>query len=139
MLTKRSLQQKRHCHKDQKALHTGRRLTKQLPNLIVCDSKMVRVCHKQINEREKQQWTVEKPKLDNARRLRGIAFIDPEDGEYKETMKNARKSLRYQGRRLCIVRWRRREASQQVAVNRGRNQRIQQNPKDQVGMHHGGS
>ena len=35
----------------------------------------------------------EKPKLDNARKLRGIYFIDPEDKEFKETIKNARKKL----------------------------------------------
>ena len=35
----------------------------------------------------------ENPKLDNARRLRGIYFIDPEDGEYKETIKDARRKL----------------------------------------------
>ena len=29
--------------------------------------------------REKQEWKNEKPKLDNARRLRGICFIDPDD------------------------------------------------------------
>ena len=34
-----------------------------------------------------------KTKLDNARRLRGIFFIDPEDKEFKETIKNARKKL----------------------------------------------
>ena len=34
-----------------------------------------------------------KPKLDNARRLRGIYFIDPEDKKFKETIKNARKKL----------------------------------------------
>ena len=27
--------------------------------------------------REKHKWAIEKPKLDNARRLRGIYFIDP--------------------------------------------------------------
>ena len=43
--------------------------------------------------REKQKWSVEKPKLDNARRLRGIYFFDPEDKEFKETIKNARKKL----------------------------------------------
>ena len=42
--------------------------------------------------REKQQWAFEKPKLDTARKLRGISFIDPEDTESRETMKNARKS-----------------------------------------------
>ena len=42
---------------------------------------------------KKQEWTVEKPTLDNARTLRGVHFIDPEDGEHKETVKNARKRL----------------------------------------------
>ena len=43
--------------------------------------------------REKQKWAIEKPKLDNAIRLRGIYFIDPEDKEFKETIKNARRKL----------------------------------------------
>ena len=43
--------------------------------------------------REKQKWSNEKPKLDNARRLRGIYFIDTEDKEFKETIKNARMKL----------------------------------------------
>ena len=44
-------------------------------------------------EMPKHKWAVEKPKLDNARRLRGIYFIDPEDKEVKETIRNARKKL----------------------------------------------
>ena len=43
--------------------------------------------------KERKKWSNEKPKLDNARRLRGIYFIDPEDKEFKETIKNARKKL----------------------------------------------
>ena len=43
--------------------------------------------------REKHQWAIEKTKLDNARRLRGIYFIDPEDMEFKEIIKNARRTL----------------------------------------------
>ena len=43
--------------------------------------------------KDKQKWSHEKPKLDNARKLRGIYFIDPEDKEFKETIKNARKKL----------------------------------------------
>ena len=46
-----------------------------------------------VKLREKHKWANEKPKLDNARRLRGIYFIDPEDKEFKETSKNARKKL----------------------------------------------
>ena len=41
--------------------------------------------------KEKQKWSEEKIHLDNARKLRGICFIDPEDKEFKETIKNARK------------------------------------------------
>ena len=43
--------------------------------------------------REKQKWSDEKLHLENARKLRGIYFIDPEDTEFKETIKNACKKL----------------------------------------------
>ena len=43
--------------------------------------------------KEKQKWSHEKIHLENARKLRGIYFIDPEDKEFKETIKNARKKL----------------------------------------------
>ena len=45
------------------------------------------------SDMSKAAWAIEKPKLDNARKLRGIYFIDPKDGEFKETIKNARKKL----------------------------------------------
>ena len=32
----------------------------------------------------KPEWAKEKPKLDNAPKLRGIYFVDPEDREYSE-------------------------------------------------------
>ena len=32
----------------------------------------------------KQKWAVEKPKLVNARQLRGIFFIEPDDQEFKK-------------------------------------------------------
>ena len=38
--------------------------------------------------KERPKWSHEKPKLDNARKLRGIYFIDSEDKEFKETMEN---------------------------------------------------
>ena len=44
--------------------------------------------------KEKQKWSEEKFHLENARKLRGIYFIDPEDTEFKETIKNARKKLK---------------------------------------------
>ena len=43
--------------------------------------------------KEKQKWFNEKLHLENARKLRGIYFIDPEDKEFKVTIKNARKKL----------------------------------------------
>ena len=46
-----------------------------------------------VKLKERLKWAIEKPKLDNARRLRGIYFIDPEDEGFKETIKNARNKL----------------------------------------------
>ena len=46
---------------------------------------------KAAQNREKQEWAKEKPKLDNARKLKGIYFIDPDDTEYSEIFKNAKK------------------------------------------------
>ena len=48
---------------------------------------------KSRSESRKQEWAKEKPRLDNARRLRGIYFIVPNDEEYKEILKNARRKL----------------------------------------------
>ena len=48
---------------------------------------------KNANLKEKQKWSHEKLHLDNARKLRGIYFIELEDTEFKETIKNARKKL----------------------------------------------
>ena len=44
-------------------------------------------------KKAKQRWAIEKPKLDNARQLRGIFFIEPSDEELKLTMKAARRKL----------------------------------------------
>ena len=43
--------------------------------------------------KERHKWSNEQPKLDNARRSRGIYFIDPEDKKFKETIQNACKKL----------------------------------------------
>ena len=43
--------------------------------------------------KEKQKWSNEKFHLENARKLRWIYFIDPEDKEFKETIKSARKNV----------------------------------------------
>ena len=44
-------------------------------------------------KQEKQEWALDKLELDNARKLRGIYFIDLEDGESQETVMNARKKM----------------------------------------------
>ena len=48
---------------------------------------------KNVMLKEKQKWSHEKFHLDNVRKLRGIYFIDPEDKEFKETIKNGRKKF----------------------------------------------
>ena len=37
-------------------------------------------------QRKEQKWTIEKPKLDNAEKLRGTCFIYPTDAQFKETI-----------------------------------------------------
>ena len=69
---------------------SGRRLTRrQVTSRPELWTKLGR--NAQLKERQKSSH--EKPKLDNARKLRGIYFIDPEDKEFKETIKTARKKL----------------------------------------------
>ena len=43
--------------------------------------------------REEQECAKEKAKLDNARKLRGIYFIEPDDKDCSEILKNARRTL----------------------------------------------
>ena len=52
--------------------------------------------------REKHQWSNEKLHLENARKLRGIYFMDPEDKEFKETIKRVR-SWKHQSLLPCLV------------------------------------
>ena len=47
---------------------------------------------KAAQRKEKQQWAIEKPKLDNVRKLRGIYFIDPNDKGFKEIMKKRKET-----------------------------------------------
>ena len=46
-----------------------------------------------LSMKSPRKWLTEKLHLDNARKLRGILFTDPEDEEFKETIKNAVKKL----------------------------------------------
>ena len=60
---------------------------------IQARSSMARTLGKNAKLKEKQKWSNEKLHLENARKLRGIYFIDPEGEEFKKTIKNARKRL----------------------------------------------
>ena len=46
-----------------------------------------------VKRKGKQKWSIEKPRLDNARQLRGTFFIEPEDEEFRHIIKNARRKL----------------------------------------------
>ena len=66
------------------------------PAYIQARSSMARAMEvngKTCEAEKKQKWSEEKIHLENARILRGIYFIDPEDTEFKETIKNAREKL----------------------------------------------
>ena len=45
-----------------------------------------------------------KPKVGNARKLRGICFIDPEDGEYKKPSKTLELDVPMEAAMLCKTR-----------------------------------
>ena len=66
---------------------------KQHQGLISYGQKFSQECRKAAQRREKQQWATEKPKLDNAPKLRGIYFIDPEDVEFKEAIQKRSEKL----------------------------------------------
>ena len=87
---------------------------------------------KAAEKKEKQEWAIEKPKLGNARGLRGIYFNDPEDEECKEAIfKTGNEKvgdIDGDGNTWQNVN---EEAHQQAAGNCKRDQRIQQNPKKQ--------
>ena len=63
----------------------GWRRNKRHPGLTTCCQKYGKTWQKQRNE-TKNNSGVEKQELDNARRMRGIYFIDPADAGFKETV-----------------------------------------------------
>ena len=44
-------------------------------------------------KKAKQRWAIERPKLENVRQLRGIFFVEPNDEEFKPTIKASRRKL----------------------------------------------
>ena len=54
---------------------------------------------------QKPKWSEQKLQLENARKLRGIYFIDPKETEFKETIKNAREKSENQRLLFCFVKF----------------------------------
>ena len=48
---------------------------------------------KAAQNREKQEWAKEKPKARQCSKIERVYLIDPDDEEYKEILKNARRKL----------------------------------------------
>ena len=65
----------------------GWQRSKQHPGQITCGQNKGKYVIYAAQRKEKQKWAVEKPKFDNARKMRSIYFTDPTDAEFKETMK----------------------------------------------------
>ena len=66
-------------------------MVKRLPDQIMCGQTYgQKLVKPPAQNREQQEWRNEKPKLDNARRLKGIYFIDPDDEECIGNSQNTR-------------------------------------------------
>ena len=74
---------------------SGRRLTRKqttsCPDCVWPD--MWKHMSDAAKKKAKQKWAIEKPKLDNARQLRGKNFIKPDDEEFKLILTAARRKL----------------------------------------------
>ena len=57
---------------------------------------------KAAQNRERQECAKEKPKLDNARRPRGIYFIDPDDRKIRNYQKRKKKTGKTYGSRDAV-------------------------------------
>ena len=53
--------------------------------------------------KKKQKWAIEKSKLENARRFRGICFIDSDDEEFKDIMRKRVESWKFRCPVQCFA------------------------------------
>ena len=74
---------------------SGRRLTRKQQTSRPDHSwpELWKTMGKNAKLKERQKWSNEKLHVENARKLRGIYVIDPEEKEFKETIKKSRKKL----------------------------------------------
>ena len=105
---------------------------------LYCGLKFWSRMSKAAQKKGKQQWAIEKPKLDDARRLRGIYFIDPEDGEFKETIENAGKKLEILMESAMPCKMRAKKRSNKSRVTDDESEGSNKNPKDKACTHRRG-
>ena len=55
--------------------------------------KYCQACRRSLSRKKKQKWAGEETKLDNARKLKGINCIDPEDNDFNETLRKSKNKL----------------------------------------------
>ena len=83
-------------------MHGPRRLTRK-PGPDTLWPEIWKDMSEASKRKEKQKWAVEKPKLDNARKLRGINFIDPADEEFKDILKTRVESWKFRCQLQCLA------------------------------------
>ena len=64
---------------------------RQHPCSIMYEQKFGQICRKAPNKKKDGSGQPKNRKLDNAQKLRGICYTDPDDMEFQDTLKNARK------------------------------------------------
>ena len=117
---------------------SGRRLTKiqttSRPDHIWPDA-WTRI-EKAAQRREKQEWAIEKPKLEYARILRGIYSIDPSDQELQGHPQTCKAKVRdTQGKLQCHVKERFTKACiPETVVSKNENQGVRW--KEQIQLHY---
>ena len=75
---------------------------KKPPGQTLCGQIFGKKCRKRRNAK-KEKMSCRKPKLDNARRLRGIYFLGPKDEEFKDIMKTLVESWKFRCQQQCFV------------------------------------
>ena len=79
--------------------------SKQQPDQIICDLRFGLACRKQSKTKKSKNALSRRQKLDNARKLTRIFFIDPEDEESEEPLKTKQeRNSKLLWNRLCPAR-----------------------------------
>ena len=71
---------------------------------------------KAAQNREEPEWKNENPKLDSARRLTGTYSVDPDDQDYKETLKKRGENWKDIWQQLCLAKRKAQTSTTKVAA-----------------------